>query len=168
MLEADRNKIQIIPLSLFKLLKLRSLNLSQNSIRHIPSSILSASNLEILLLGKKQFINMNLLLLVRITLFSDSNRITMLPPQICLLPRLNILSLCSNSLQLLPHDMNLSQLSQLLIDNNPTLRHLPGSLCMLKLDILGLSGCGCFYDPERDHTHIEQYNLSLKALCFNR
>ena len=50
-LEADRNKIKTIPASLFKLPKLRSLNLSQNSIRHIPPTVLSASNLEILLLG---------------------------------------------------------------------------------------------------------------------
>ena len=102
-------------------------------------------------------------------MFLDSNRIIMLPPQICLLSRLNILSLCSNSLRSLPHDMNkLTQLSQLMVDNNPALSSIPGSVCRLKLDIIGLNGCGVLFNPTHDHTHIEQYNLTLKALCLNR
>ncbi|KAI6655067.1 Leucine-rich repeat-containing protein 28-like [Oopsacas minuta] len=148
--EADRNCIKIIPKSLSTLPKLHTLNLSQNLIRNIPTSISSANSLEVLIL--------------------DSNRIIMLPPQICLLPRLSILSLCSNSIQALPHNIHAAtQLSQLLVDNNPTLSSLPGSILMLELDIIGLNGCGgVIFDPLRDHTHIEQYNLSLKALCLNR
>lgn len=113
-------KLIEVPLGIFELKTLRSIDLSDNKIRELPVQMEIFANLRTLLL--------------------NNNLLTSLPQQLCQLQRLEVLSLNENNISSLPLDMsNMRSLRVLNLSNN-LLRTFPVQLSFLKqLDFIDLS-----------------------------
>lgn len=160
------NNIAIIPQAIGNLVKLQSLDLSDNALQIICPEIGQLRSLRHLRLANNQLkflpqelgdlreletldVSMNLLrtlperlhqCLSLQCLTADRNMLQCLPRQLCLLPDLNELSMAANCLTSLPLDMGRSmELQFVFVDNNTHLKALPSYLYN---KVIGCSGCG--------------------------
>uniref|UniRef100_A0A8C2IPG7 Leucine rich repeat containing 28 n=1 Tax=Cyprinus carpio TaxID=7962 RepID=A0A8C2IPG7_CYPCA len=160
------NNIAIIPQAIGNLVKLQSLDLSDNALQVICPEIGQLRSLRHLRLANNQLkflpqelgdlreletldVSMNLLrtlperlhqCLSLQCLTADRNLLHCLPRQLCLLPDLNELSMAANCLTSLPLDLGRSmELQFVFVDNNAHLKGLPSYLYN---KVIGCSGCG--------------------------
>ncbi|XP_052416341.1 leucine-rich repeat-containing protein 28-like isoform X1 [Carassius gibelio] len=160
------NNIAIIPQAIGNLVKLQSLDLSDNALQFICPEIGQLRSLRHLRLANNQLkflpqelgdlgemetldVSMNLLrtlperlhqCLSLQCLTADRNLLHYLPRQLCLLPDLNELSMAANCLTSLPLDLGRSmELQFVFVDNNAHLKGLPSYLYN---KVIGCSGCG--------------------------
>ncbi|XP_051756594.1 leucine-rich repeat-containing protein 28 isoform X4 [Ctenopharyngodon idella] len=159
------NNIAIIPQAIGDLVKLQSLDLSDNALQIICPEIGQLRSLRHLRLANNQLkflpqelgdlreletldVSMNLLrtlperlhqCLSLQCLTADRNLLQCLPRQLCLLPDLNELSMAANCLTSLPLDLGRSmELQFVFVDNNAQLKALPSYLYN---KVIGCSGC---------------------------
>uniref|UniRef100_A0A8C1RRR2 Leucine rich repeat containing 28 n=1 Tax=Cyprinus carpio TaxID=7962 RepID=A0A8C1RRR2_CYPCA len=160
------NNIAIIPQAIGNLVKLQSLDLSDNALQVICPEIGQLRSLRHLRLANNQLkflpqelgdlreletldVSMNLLRTLPERLYqclslqcltADRNLLHCLPRQLCLLPDLNELSMAANCLTSLPLDLGRSmELQFVFVDNNAHLKGLPSYLYN---KVIGCSGCG--------------------------
>uniref|UniRef100_A0A8C2DLK2 Leucine rich repeat containing 28 n=1 Tax=Cyprinus carpio TaxID=7962 RepID=A0A8C2DLK2_CYPCA len=160
------NNIAIIPQAIGNLVKLQSLDLSDNALQLICPEIGQLRSLRHLRLANNQLkflpqelgdlreletldVSMNLLrtlperlhqCLSLQCLTADRNLLHCLPRQLCLLPELSELSMAANCLTSLPLDLGRSmELQFVFVDNNA---HLTGLPSYLYNKVIGCSGCG--------------------------
>ncbi|XP_062869124.1 leucine-rich repeat-containing protein 28 [Trichomycterus rosablanca] len=142
-LDLSDNALQVICPEIGRLRSLRHLRLANNQLKFLPQELGDLKELEIL------DVSMNLLrtLPERLhkcaslqCLTADRNLLHCLPRQLCQLPELNELSLAANCLRSLPLDLGRSmELQFVFVDNNVHLKGLPSYLYN---KVIGCSGCG--------------------------
>ncbi|KAM9313484.1 volume-regulated anion channel subunit LRRC8D-like [Gastrophryne carolinensis] len=129
----SNNKLDILPVSLFNLVKLRHLDLSFNSIRVIPPEIGHLTRLERLSITANQIVCLpnELFRCTRLkSLHIGSNKLSSLSPEIAQLPLLSSLELTGNNLTTLPEEIsNCLQLKKGGLDvEEHVLRNLPDKI----------------------------------------
>ncbi|KAG9266988.1 leucine-rich repeat-containing protein 28 [Astyanax mexicanus] len=142
-LDLSDNALQVICPEIGRLRSLRHLRLANNQLKFLPQELGDLKELETL------DVSMNLLrtLPERLAqclslqcLTADRNRLHCIPRQLCLLPDLNELSMAANCLTSLPLDLGRSmELQFVFVDNNVHLKGLPSYLYN---KVIGCSGCG--------------------------
>ncbi|XP_055031484.2 leucine-rich repeat-containing protein 28 isoform X3 [Misgurnus anguillicaudatus] len=142
-LDLSDNALQIICPEIGQMRSLRHLRLANNQLKFLPRELGDLRELETL------DVSMNLLRTLPEDLHhcvslqcltADRNLLYALPRQICLLPDLNELSMAANCLTSLPLDLGRSmELQFVFVDNNAHLRGLPSYLYN---KVIGCSGCG--------------------------
>ncbi|TRY86723.1 hypothetical protein DNTS_031470, partial [Danionella cerebrum] len=139
------NNIALIPQAISELVRLQSLDLSDNALQFICPEI-ELGNLQKLVILD---VSMNLLrtlperlhqCVLLQCLTADRNLLHCLPRQLCLLPDLNEVSMAANCLTSLPLDLGRSmELQFVFVDSNAHLVALPSYLYN---KVIGCSGCG--------------------------
>ncbi|XP_066504364.1 leucine-rich repeat-containing protein 28 [Hoplias malabaricus] len=160
-LDLSDNALQVICPEIGRLRSLRHLRLANNKLRFLPQELGDLKELETL------DVSMNLLgtLPERLAqcvslqcLTADRNRLHCVPRQLCLLPDLNELSMAANCLTSLPLDLGRSmELQFVFVDTNIHLKGLPSYLYN---KVIGCSGCGV----SSQVSEVNQLSLALGDL----
>lgn len=142
-LDLSDNALQVICPEIGHLRSLRHLRLSNNQLKCLPQELGDLKELETL------DVSMNLLRTLPEQLYrcvslqsltADRNLLQCLPRQLCRLPDLNELSVAANCLRSLPLDLGRSmELQFVFVDNNVHLKGLPSYLYN---KVIGCNGCG--------------------------
>ncbi|XP_076880950.1 leucine-rich repeat-containing protein 28 [Brachyhypopomus gauderio] len=142
-LDLSDNALQVICPEIGRLRSLRHLRLSNNQLKFLPQELGDLKELETL------DVSTNLLktlperlhqCLSLQCLTADRNLLQCLPRHLCMLPELNELSMAANCLTSLPLDLGRSmELQFVFVDNNVHLKGLPSYLYN---KVIGCSGCG--------------------------
>jgi hypothetical protein len=139
------NKIKQLPVDFGQLLCLTKLTLTSNELKDLPVSMGELSNLEVLSLSDNQLSSRALAPLGRLRSLKQlavcTNKLTMLPPELCAIATLETLDCHGNMLDRLPHELgNLASLTSLDASKNMIMA-LPASICHLEhLEKIALRG----------------------------
>lgn len=142
-LDLSNNALAIICPEIGQLKSLKHLRLTNNQLRFLPSEIGDLRELQTLDVSANclTVLPESLHLCVSLEyLAADRNQLKDLPRQLCTLPNLKELSVTSNKLKCLPQDLGrYAELQYVYVDNNFQLYGLPS---YLYTKVVGHSGCG--------------------------
>ncbi|XP_069481152.1 leucine-rich repeat-containing protein 28 [Ambystoma mexicanum] len=156
-LDLSDNALEIVCPDIGRLKSLRHLRLANNQLKFLPPEIGNLKELQTLDLSINRLITLPEKLhlchsLQYLTV--DRNHLWCVPRHLCQLPSLNELSMAGNRLAFLPLDLGRSrELQYVYVDNNIHLKGLPS---FLYNKVIGCSGCGT-------PTRISE----MKLLCFS-
>uniref|UniRef100_UPI00398F5831 leucine-rich repeat-containing protein 28 isoform X2 n=1 Tax=Pristiophorus japonicus TaxID=55135 RepID=UPI00398F5831 len=142
-LDLSNNALAVLCPEIGQLKSLRHLRLAKNQLKFLPSEIGDLRELQTLDVSTNCLTTLPESLHLCFSLqylAADHNHLKDLPRQLCMLPNLNELSVTSNSLKYLPQDLGrYPELQYVYVDNNLQLYGLPSYLYN---KVIGHSGCG--------------------------
>lgn len=156
----DDNKLVVLPPGLGVITSLRNISFRGNPVESPPAEIIdrgteailrylrrvwNANDSQVLDLSQQGIhtLHVSICMLTAIrTLSIDDNYCQTLPPEIGELRSLEVLTIRRNKLTSLPGTMGNLNIRELVLDGNPTLRHLPPEMALMtSLTALGYAGC---------------------------